>query len=65
MEKLGVIVEKSPTCPLCGAELDQNSTPPTCPVHGTAGIEKPGVNGGKGKEEAHEVQEADESKGDR
>lgn len=39
MEKYGVVTKKVATCPICGEELI-SSNPPTCPVHGTLGMEK-------------------------
>lgn len=40
MEKYGVTTEKTAKCPICGSDLNTETTPPTCPKCGTSGIEK-------------------------
>lgn len=42
MEKYGVATEQPETCPICGRVLSEETNPPSCPVHGTQGIEKSG-----------------------
>jgi hypothetical protein len=40
MEKYGVATTRPQLCPLCGEKLNTETNPPTCPKHGSAGIEK-------------------------
>lgn len=40
MEKYGVVTEKPAKCPICGSDLNTETSPPTCPKCGTRGIEK-------------------------
>lgn len=45
--KYGVVTEKHELCPLCGSALNRETSPPTCPIHGTVGIEKSGETDAK------------------